>query len=102
MKTFKLMTTIAAAIAITSCGKQLEKTPAESLLERLGSQIEQGRIMFGHQDSYLYGHTWKVSEDASEFNRSDVHEVVGRYPALYGMDLGGIELDSPLNIDKIL
>ena len=94
------MATIAAAIAFTACGKKQEQTPAETLLERLSSYIEQGKIMFGHQDSYLYGHSWKVEADATEFNRSDIHDVTGNYPALYGMDLGGIELDSPLNIDK--
>lgn len=100
MKTLKIMTAVAAALAVASCGKQQEKTPAEALIERLGSQIEQGKIMFGHQDSYLYGHSWKVEEDATVFDRSDIHDVTGHYPALYGMDLGGIELDSPLNIDK--
>ena len=94
------MTAVAAALALASCGKQQEKTPAESLIERLSGQIENGKIMFGHQDSYLYGHSWKVEENQTVFDRSDIHDVTGKYPALYGMDLGGIELDSPLNIDK--
>ena len=100
MKRLKIMTMIAAAIALTACGNKQEQTPAETLIERLGNYIEQGKIMFGHQDSYLYGHSWKVEENATEFNRSDIYDVTGKYPALYGMDLGGIELDSPLNIDK--
>ena len=100
MKTLKIMTAVAAALALASCGKQQEKTPAESLIERLSGQIENGKIMFGHQDSYLYGHSWKVDADQTVFDRSDIHDVTGKYPALYGMDLGGIELDSPLNIDK--
>lgn len=100
MKFLKLMTMIATAIAVTSCAEESGRTPAEVLLERLESQIEQGKVMFGHQDSYLYGHTWKVAEDAVDFNRSDVRDVCGMYPALYGLDLGGIELDSPLNIDR--
>ena len=100
MKTLKIMTAVAAALALASCGKQQEKTPAESLIERLSGQIENGEIMFGHQDSYLYGHSWKVEENQTVFDRSDIHDVTGKYPALYGMDLGGIELDSPLNIDK--
>ena len=91
---------IATAVAATACGKAQEKTPAEALLERLGNHIEQGEIMFGHQDTYLYGHYWKVEENEVAYDRSDVQEVTGQFPALYGMDLGGIELDSPLNIDK--
>ena len=73
---------------------------AESMTKCLGEQIGRGKIMFGHQDSYLYGHSWKVEKNGTEFNRSDIHDVCGKYPALYGMDLGGIELDSPLNIDN--
>jgi mannan endo-1,4-beta-mannosidase len=98
----KLITGVAAAVAITSCGSSQEsvKTPADALLERLAGQIEEGKIMFGHQDTYLYGHSWKVAADASVFDRSDIHDVAGVYPALSGMDLGGIELDSPYNIDN--
>ena len=75
-------------------------TPAEALLSRLSKQIEDGKIMFGHQDSFLYGHSWKIASDATDFNKTDIEAVAGVYPALYGLDLGGIELDSPLNIDK--
>ena len=95
-----VMAMIATVIAASACTENKVLTPAESLLERLENQIEEGKIMFGHQDSYLYGHSWKVDTNATEFNRSDIHDVTGKYPALYGMDLGGIELDSPLNIDK--
>lgn len=97
----KLITMCATALAISACASQPKaETPAEALLARLSEQISENRIMFGHQDTYLYGHSWKVEADQTEFNRSDVHDVIGQYPALYGMDLGGIELDSPLNIDK--
>ena len=101
MRKNKIMTMIAAAVAVSACGNQQEVLkPAESLKICLSEYVDQGKIMFGHQDSYLYGHSWKVEEDASEFNRSDIHDVSGRFPALYGMDLGGIELGSPLNIDR--
>lgn len=75
-------------------------TPAEMLLSRLVRQIEAGKIMFGHQDSYLYGHSWKIADEASSYDKSDIKDVAGAYPALSGMDLGGIELDSPFNIDN--
>lgn len=100
MKTFKLMTMIAVTIASTSCSNRYKQTPAESLIDRLSYQIEQERIMFGHQDTYLYGHSWKIENDATEFLRSDIHDISGKYPALYGMDLGGIELGSSHNIDN--
>lgn len=101
MNKLKAITMFAAAIVLSACGsRQAAESPAESLKAHLKELVNQGEIMFGHQDSYLYGHSWKVEKDATEFDRSDIHDVTGRYPALYGMDLGGIELDSPLNIDK--
>ena len=78
----KSFTLIAAAIAITSCGGQKEaevKTPADVL---------------------MYGHSWKLEDDASEFVRSDVKEVCGKYPAVLGLDLGGIEMGWDANLDR--
>ena len=100
MKINKTIAIMATALAVTACGDMKEQTPAESLLEQLTANIDNGKIMFGHQDTYLYGHSWKVEADATGFDKTDIHDVTGRYPALYGLDLGGIELDSPLNIDK--
>lgn len=94
------MTIIATSIACTSCCKHQQLTPAESLIDCLSSMIENEKIMFGHQDTYLYGHSWKIDADATEFEKSDIHDIIGKYPSLYGMDLGGVELDSPHNIDK--
>lgn len=53
-------------------------------------------VMFGHQDDLAYGVQWKY-----ETGRSDVKETSGDYPAVYGWDLGGLEKDSPLNLDGI-
>lgn len=100
MKNFKIMSIFATAIACTSCAEQSSLSPAEQLVERLSSMIGQDKVMFGHQDTYLYGRTWKVDQNATGFDRSDIKDVAGSYPAVYGMDLGGIELDSPYNIDN--
>ncbi len=53
-------------------------------------------IMFGHQDDLAYGVGWKYTP-----GKSDVKEVTGDYPAVYGWDLGGIELDNANNLDGI-
>jgi mannan endo-1,4-beta-mannosidase len=45
--------------------------------------------LFGHQDDLAYGVNWRYEKD-----RSDVKEVCGDYPAVYGWDLGGIERNS--------
>jgi mannan endo-1,4-beta-mannosidase len=51
-------------------------------------------VMFGHQDDTAYGVGWKA-----EPGRSDVKEVCGDYPAVYGWDLGDIQ--NPANLDGV-
>jgi hypothetical protein len=53
-------------------------------------------IMFGHQDDLAYGVGWKY-----ETGKSDVKIVAGDYPAIYGFELGRIELDHPVNLDSV-
>lgn len=53
-------------------------------------------ILFGHQDDLAYGVNWKY-----EAGRSDVKDVTGDYPAVYGWDLGGLEKKSDKNIDGV-
>jgi hypothetical protein len=55
----------------------------------------QGRgLLFGHQDATVIGIDWKAAED-----KSDVKEVTGTYPALYGWEISGV--GSVMNIDSI-
>ncbi|MFT3845244.1 MAG: glycosyl hydrolase [Lacibacter sp.] len=56
----------------------------------------QGRFLFGHQDDLAYGVNWRYQK-----GRSDVKEAAGDYPALYGWELSGIELDKKMNIDSV-
>ncbi len=53
-------------------------------------------FLFGHQDDLAYGFNWKYIP-----GRSDVKDVTGDYPALYGWELGRIELDHAVNIDSV-
>jgi hypothetical protein len=53
-------------------------------------------IMFGHQDDLAYGVGWKYVP-----GKSDVKEVAGDYPAVYGFELGRLELDHEVNIDNV-
>ncbi len=53
-------------------------------------------IMFGHQDDLAYGVGWKYIS-----GKSDVKEVSGDYPAVYGFELGRLELDQKVNIDSV-
>ena len=75
--------------------KNMQKTPAEQLIERL-QQLRKYGIMFGHQDALFYGTTWKW-----EYGRSDVNDVCGDYPAVLGCELGGLELDNEKNLDGV-
>ena len=51
-------------------------------------------ILFGHQDDLAYGIGWEA-----ENGRSDVKEVCGSYPAVYGWDIAG--LGTGKNIDGV-
>ncbi|MES1198296.1 MAG: glycosyl hydrolase [Chitinophagaceae bacterium] len=53
-------------------------------------------FMFGHQDDLAYGVNWKYEE-----GRSDIKDVTGDYPAVYGWELGHLEIDQPVNLDSV-
>lgn len=53
-------------------------------------------VLFGHQDDLAYGFNWW-----DEPGRSDVMEVSGSYPAVYGWDLGNIAEKRKDNLDGI-
>ena len=66
-----------------------------------GEQASEG-IRYGHQDDLVYGHAWVVTDVENDpLERSDVKDVCGRYPAVVGFDLGGIELGDPCNLDGV-
>lgn len=96
--------TIITAMAITavSCVQQEGRLDegASALMDRMQQSIDKGVIMYGHQDDLMYGHTWKIEEGETSFLRSDVKEVCGQYPAVYGLDLGGIETGAARNLDN--
>jgi mannan endo-1,4-beta-mannosidase len=66
-----------------------------NLYKKLQKTTDKG-ILFGHQDDLAYGVNWKYEE-----GRSDIKDVVGDYPAVYGWDIAGIENDNPKNIDGV-
>jgi hypothetical protein len=65
------------------------------LYERL-QKLQQKGIMFGHQDDLPYGNNWYDKP-----GRSDVREVCGDYPAVFGWELGHLELGHAYNLDSV-
>ncbi len=53
-------------------------------------------LLFGHQEDLAYGIGWQNEE-----GRSDVKSVCGAYPAVYGWDIGEIELGRPRSLGKL-
>lgn len=53
-------------------------------------------ILFGHQDDPCYGVGWKYID-----GKSDVKDLTGQFPAVYGFDLGRIELGHLYNLDSV-
>ena len=89
--------------ALTACGgKKPMDTPKDILVHRLFSYAQNGQIAYGHQDDLCYGHAWCVEDwENDPLERSDVKAVTGKYPAMVGFDLGGIELGATSNLDGV-
>ncbi|MFO8000150.1 MAG: glycosyl hydrolase [Marinilabilia sp.] len=75
--------------------KQEARSPSQKLFDQLKA-IGRDGVLFGHQDDLAYGIGWEYEE-----GRSDTYETAGDYPALFGWELGGIELDDEVNLDSV-
>ena len=96
MKRLILMA-LSVLLLLSSCGRP---AAVYVLAERLALASASGKIMYGHQDDLMYGHTWNSSDNTDPgFTRSDIEMVCGQYPAILGLDLGGIELGNAENLD---
>ncbi|MEQ1676012.1 MAG: glycosyl hydrolase [Chitinophagaceae bacterium] len=84
---------VRAQVIFPSDKKATKETVA--LYNNLGKLMQKG-FMFGHQDDLAYGVHWKY-----EKGRSDIKDVTGDYPAVYGWELGHLEIDQPLNLDSV-
>lgn len=94
-------------LGLTSCASQNNLTAENRLSDPLATQetvnlynnlikLKEKGYLFGHQDDLAYGVTWKY-----EKGRSDVHDVTGDYPGIYGWDIGGLEYHKAKNIDGV-
>ena len=93
-------TTIALASALfanaqfkLSDSEATERT--QKLYQNLAKAQKKGYFV-GHQDDLAYGVYWKYQD-----GRSDVKDVVKDYPAVYGWELGDLELGKDQNLDGV-
>src|SRR6202790_2783638 len=77
------------------CSDKLATPETQSLYKNLYRLIGKN-ILFGHQDDPCYGVGWKYIP-----GRSDIRDITGEYPALYGFDLERIELGWTHNLDSV-
>ena len=105
-RNFTLGLTLAAALLAGHAHAQAgpadpAATPeTKRLLSNLHKLLDKG-VMFGHQDDMAYGLTPEGQRWIGEPGRSDVKSVTGSYPAVFGWELGHVELDSARSLDAV-
>lgn len=59
-------------------------------------ELAKTKVLYGHQDDLAYGYSWW-----DEPGRSDVKEVTGSYPAIYGWEIGDLRQDVEVSLDGV-
>lgn len=96
---------IAGAVWLTSCHTSVQ-TPSglsdprataetRAVFNELKS-LAGSATLFGHQDATVYGIGWKY-----QAHQSDVKKVTGQHPAVYGWEIGHIEMGDSLSLDSV-
>lgn len=99
MKATKTTTLLLAACLLAVSCTEPAQAPS-GIAATLSSAASAGTPLYGHQDDLMYGHTWNANLGESPgLTRSDIRDVCGHYPAILGLDLGGIELGATHNLD---
>ena len=105
---FTLISFIIALILLSSCTlgvRSISSIPTvdsnatdetKALFIKLWTLADSNQTLFGHQDDTYFGVGWR-----DEPGRSDVLEASGSYPAVYGWEIGGIELGGPNSLDGV-
>lgn len=59
-------------------------------------KLSADHILLGHQDALSYGISWN-----GDTYRSDIKDVTGSHPAVFGWDVGGIDIGLTKNLDSV-
>lgn len=108
LKTFSLAVFIVLQACNTTQKKEkdtvkfVDKQASESVkqLYKKLTEISKKGIAIGHQDDTSYGLGWNHKDDPSTI-KSDVEIVTGDFPAVFGFDLGWIEINKEYNLDTV-
>lgn len=79
---------------VFSAGRQSPKTAL--LIDNLRTISKSGTTLFGQYDTYYSGYDWLVKDGDNGFLKSDVHDLCGDYPVIFGFDINGIKQTSNL------
>ena len=96
-KIFRLLLSFIVLSAITNAQivDSMATKETQNLYKNLQASLQKG-ILFGHQDDMAYGVNWKYQD-----GRSDIKDVTGEYPGIFGWELGRLEIDAPVNLDSV-
>lgn len=78
-----------------STADPLATRKTQNLYKNLLKNLPEG-ILFGHQDDLAYGMGWEYVP-----GKSSTRDAVGEYPAMYGWELGNLELGDMYNLDSV-
>ena len=97
-KLLSILLTIAsmAAFADKPLPSDPKATPEAVKLYQDMLSLQDKGMMFGHQDALAYGTSWYAEE-----GRSDVKDVCGYHPAIFGWELGHLELGDKFSLDSV-
>ncbi|SFZ93444.1 mannan endo-1,4-beta-mannosidase [Flaviramulus basaltis] len=80
----------------------VDSKPSKSIkqLHKKLFYISKEGFAIGHQDATSYGIGWKESDFPNTI-KSDVNDIIGDFPAVYGFDIGRIEHGYDKNLDGV-